>query len=185
MRDGHAERPERGRRRRGLLVACLGVAWSTTLLAAPAFGQTSAEAYAVVVEGGDSGVRFRGLAGGGGILFWNRLGLDGEYGLMVDNSDERSLAPMVSGGASLRFPIRGKLSIFVGSGLVRLGDVAGPYVGGGANYWLTRAAALRVELRTVVPGADYRGCSTVRPTPCVTRSGAWFVRAGVAFGVAR
>jgi hypothetical protein len=87
---------------------------SAGLLTQPASGQTSGEAHVVSVRGGDSSFQFGGVAGGGGVLFGNRLGVDGEYG-----------------GARLRF--RGKLAPVLGAGFVRLGDIAGPYVGGGAN----------------------------------------------------
>ena len=147
------------------------------LFATPAIAQTAGQAHAVIVEGRDSDLGFRGFAGGGSVVLRHRFGIDGEFGLLVDDSDERSLALWLSGGASLRFLADRKTNPFVGGGLVTLGDLAGLYVDAGANYWFTRHAALRVALKTSFLS---RTCP-VGFTACQGGT-AWFLQAGVTFG---
>src|SRR3990170_1248636 len=86
-----------------LTLGALALAW-------PAFGQIKGEAHGVFVQGADSVFRYRGLAGGGGIVWGNQLGVDGEMGLAVDDSDERSGVLMLAAGGSLRLPFDTKTS---------------------------------------------------------------------------
>lgn len=158
-----------------LTLGALALAW-------PAFGQIKGEAHGVFVQGADSVFRYRGLAGGGGIVWGNQLGVDGEVGLAVDDSDERSGVLMLAAGGSLRLPFDTKTSAFIGAGLARFGDIAGPYLGGGVHYGFGGGIALRVELRSLVPTADYRGCTRDRFRPCESTGVKWFFRAGLTLG---
>lgn len=143
--------------------------------ALPAWSQTRVEIHAVGIRGGDSDFNFTGLAGGGGVLvLGNRLGVSGEAGLIADNSDERVLVPVISGGVSVHFPNSGntrKLIPFLGTGFTAIGDDPGWYGGGGLNWWFHRRTALRLEFRAVPSAASGYPRN------------AWFLRAGLSFGV--
>lgn len=156
----------------GALVVAGGLMW-----ACPAAGQTTGQGHAVVVEGGDSDFRFRGFAGGASVILRHRVGIDGEFGLLLDDSDEQTLSPWLSGGASVRFLADRKTTPFVGGGLVRFGDLAGLYVDAGANFWFAQHAALRVALKTSF-------LSKACPAGFTACSGgtAWFLQGGLTFG---
>jgi hypothetical protein len=148
-----------------------------SMWANPAAGQTTGQAHAVVVVGRDADFRFTGVAGGGSVVLRHRVGLDGEFGLLVDNSDERTLSPWLSGGASVRFLSDRKTTPFVGGGLARFGDLAGLYVDAGANYWFAGHVALRVALRT-----SFLSKSCPAGFTACEGGTTWFVHGGLTFG---
>ena len=153
--------------------------------ASPAIAQTHGEAHAVLLQGADATFRFGGF-GAGGALVVNWFGLDADFGLLVDNSDEGGVAPMYAGGASVRLLADGRVSPFFGGGYAGFGDTSGPFVGGGLNIWFARSAAFRVEVRSYVPASDNRPCrDSPRPPVCDAATNATFLRAGMTFRFGR
>ena len=167
------------------LVVALALA-PALLLARPVAGQTSGEAHVVFVSGLNkvlpTDLSLRGLTGGGTVLLRNRIGLDAEFGLIGDNSDERVVAPAISAGGSLHFSTTGRVAPFVGAGFSRLGDWAGWYAGGGANYWLNRRTAIHLGLRAFVPTTNYGCLSSNSRNVCEPGPRVVFLRVGLAFG---
>ena len=148
----------------------------------PAVAQTRGEVSGLVLFGADSRVKFTGFSAGGGVFFQRWFGLEAEFGIVVDDSDEQSAAPLYSGGVNLRVLPDARLTPFVAAGAGALGDTAGPYAGGGINYWFGERAALRLEVRAFVPTADNRPCrNSPRPPVCAEATTATFFRAGVSF----
>lgn len=157
------------------------------LCAAPASGQPMGEAHVVAVRGGDSVFRFGGFGGGVGVFVGHRIGVDGDVALVVDDSAERDGLLMLSGGASLHFVTRQRghsLAPFVSAGLTTVADGAAWYLGGGANYWIGRRAAIRLDLRGVGSATD-PSCPINERTVCHSSRKAWFLRGGLAVGVGR
>jgi len=155
-------------------------------LAPPASGQTTGEARVSFVEGRDSEFRFRGFTGGAGVLFYNRVGLEGEFGAMVDNSEEGVLMPAVSLGGNVRLASSGRLVPFLSTGFMRFGDTGSWYGGGGAHLRLSSHAALRFELRGAVPIASFSGCVPNARTVCDDNGRTTvFAGAGLTFGFGR
>lgn len=152
-----------------LFVAGLLQAW-------PASAQTSGQAHVVAVRGGDTMFRFSGIESGAGVLFSNQVGANAEIGVLGDNSDERSVIPVLSVGGTFQFADRQntrRLVPFVAGGLTTRAFGTAWYAGGGANYWFRRSTGVVLEFRRVLPS-----------TGEYSRQ-AWFVRGGVAFGFAR
>jgi len=67
-------------------------------------------------------------------------------------------------------------------GFSRLGDWAGWYAGGGANYWLNRRTAIHLGLRAFVPTTNYGCLSSNSRNVCEPGPRVAFLRVGVAFG---
>lgn len=95
-----------------------------------------------------------GFAFGGGVLAGNRLGFDAEFGYLVGADG----APLLSVGATWRLTRARTVLPFVSGGLLRLGDLAEVYAGGGIRVGLSPRTAFRLELRGAFPAADLRGC---------------------------
>lgn len=158
------------------------------LLPASASGQTSGEVQGLVIQGSDSKFRLRGFAGGAGVLIRDRVGVDAEFGLLVDNSDERDGFPIIAFGATLRLIARNqarRLIPFAAAGWTATAIGSGLYVGGGIKYWFRPRAAIHLELREALTAGADANCPVNPLSRCHPSRNAWFLRGGVTFAFHR